>query len=73
MGKKTGPTEPAMPCLPQAWEKKTRGTLRVICNTSPLYNENLLSLEQTSPWRCSSSPRSGPLQEVSDRARDVPT
>jgi hypothetical protein len=53
-------------------EEKTRGTLRVISNSSPLYNETLLSLERGKPWRCSFFPRSDPLQEVNDQVRDDP-
>jgi len=53
-------------------EEKTRGTLKVISNPSPLYNETLLSLERGKPWCCSFSPRSDPLQEVNGQVRDDP-
>jgi hypothetical protein len=45
-------------------EEKTGGTLGVISNSSPLYNEILPSLEKGRPWRYSFSPCSDPLQEV---------
>jgi hypothetical protein len=53
-------------------EEKTRGTLRLISNSSPLYNETLLPLERGRPWLCSFSPCSDPIQEVNAQARDDP-